>query len=124
MDLAKQIREGNRNYRKTMRLLEDCGIQVRCVCLTALAPLLLCRHSVCYECLPRLNKCPMCRETLYVLRDDWEKDLEKLSEAAGLILSMSVEDLREEIPPLNGEIVVRLNRNCYCYDRREAPPHH
>ena len=27
MDLASQIREGNRNYMEAMRLLEECGIQ-------------------------------------------------------------------------------------------------
>jgi hypothetical protein len=123
MDLASQIREGNRNYREAMRLLEECSIQECCVCLTALAPQLLCRHFVCLECLPRLDKCPMCRETIYVLSDAWEKDLEKLTEAAGLTLSMSEEELKQEIPPLNGEIVVRLKRNCYCYDRWRAPPH-
>ena len=123
MDLAKQIREGNRNYREAMRLLEECGVQECCVCLTALTPQLLCRHFVCIECLPKLDKCPMCREAFYIMRKDWRKDLRMLTEAVGLTLSMSEEELQQVIPPLNGEISVRWNRNCYCFDRRKAPPH-
>jgi len=123
MDLANQIREGNRNYRKAMRLLEECGIQECCVCLTALAPRLLCRHFVCIECLPKLDKCPICRQLFYIGRKDWNKDLGALTDSVGLTLSMSEEELKQEIPPIDGEISVRLLRNCYCYDRRKALPH-
>ena len=122
MDIAKQMEEGYRNYREAMKLLEECGIEECCVCLSSLTPRLPCRHFVCLECCLKLDKCPMCRELLYALRDDWEKDLESLTQAAGLTLSMTGEELKKEIPPHNGEIVVRLRRTCYCYDCRCAAP--
>ena len=124
MDLVSQIEEGHRNYRDAMKLLEECGIEECCVCLTSLSPMLPCRHFVCRECCVRLDKCPICRTLVYVVRDanDQVEGLETLTEAAGLTLSMSDEDLKKEISPRDGKIVVRLSRKCYCYDCRRVGP--
>ena len=117
MDISKQMKEGNSNYRTAVKLLGVCGIPECCVCLDALSDVVMgCKHVVCGRCIHKLERCPICRAPFQPLEEVCNSDLVAKAEAVGLHVSMSDEDLVAEIAPVDGKIVLRRRQNCYCFD--------
>ena len=114
MDMSKQMKDGNNNYRTAMKLIEECGLEQCCVCFDALPDAVMggCNHVVCNNCICKLDRCPICRSP-FGLR---HCDLEAKVLAVGLHLSMSDEDLDSDILPIDGKIVLRRQQLCYCFD--------
>ena len=116
-DITKQMKEGNNNYRKAIKLIEECRIDECCVCFETLPDAIMgCGHIVCNKCIHKLDRCPICRAPFYAREGLRHIDLEAKAEAVGLHLSMSDEDLDAEIVSVDGKIVLRRKQNCYCFD--------
>ena len=111
----KYIKKYSKPEYYTISSPSDEEVDECCVCLTDKADVVLdCKHAVCSECRPKLDKCPLCRKLLQVAPLSREYDEEKAAEV-GLKLSMSDSDLHTAIPPIDDMIVVRRRFQCYCY---------
>ena len=118
----KYIKKYSKPEYYTISSPSDEEVDECCVCLTDKADVVLdCKHAVCSECRPKLDKCPLCRKLLQVAPLSREHYEEKAAEV-GLRLSMSDSDLHTAIPPIDDMIVVRRRFLCHCYADSDGDP--